>query len=50
MRNQKTDILGATANGWRSVLVTQDGMFSCRDTDWFCEQSGIIANWRLKQI
>ena len=45
-----TDVLGATANGWRSVLVTQDGMFSGHNTDWFCEQSGIFANWRLKRI
>ncbi|MGB0533604.1 MAG: HAD hydrolase-like protein, partial [Paracoccaceae bacterium] len=45
-----TDILGATARGWRSVLVTQDGMFSGHETDIFCEESGIFANWRVKRI
>lgn len=45
-----TDVLGATAQGWRSVLVTQDGMFSGHDTDSFCKQSGIYADWRVKRI
>lgn len=45
-----TDVLGAIAQGWRSVLVTQDGMFSGHDTDIFCKQSGIYADWRVKRI
>ena len=45
-----TDILGATARGWRSVLVTQDGMFSGHETDIFCKESGIFADWRVKRI
>jgi ribonucleotide monophosphatase NagD (HAD superfamily) len=45
-----TDILGATSRGWRSVLVTQDGMFSGHETDIFCKESGIFADWRVKRI
>lgn len=45
-----TDILGAVARGWRTVLVTQDGLFAGYDTKPFSERSGIFADWRLKRI
>lgn len=45
-----TDILGAAARGWRTVLVTQDGLFAGFDTNKFSEQSGLYADWRLERI
>jgi len=45
-----TDILGAAARGWRTVLVTQDGMFSGVDTRPFCDRSALIPTWRLPRI
>jgi ribonucleotide monophosphatase NagD (HAD superfamily) len=45
-----TDILGAAARGWRTVLVTQDGLFSGYDTYTFSQQSNLFANWRLGRI
>lgn len=45
-----TDILGAAARGWRTVLVTQDGLFSGHDTQAFSTQSGVFADWRLARI
>lgn len=45
-----TDILGAAARGWRTVLVTQDGLFAGHDTDGFSMQSNLFADWRLGRI
>ena len=45
-----TDILGAAARNWRTVLVTQDGMFTGHDTKLFCDQSGIFPDWRVERI
>lgn len=45
-----TDILGAAARGWRSVLVVRDGMFSGLDTRGFCDRSAIVPTWRLPRI
>ena len=45
-----TDILGAAAQGWKTVLVTKDGLFSGFDTKNFCEGSGIFPNWRLDRL
>ena len=45
-----TDILGAAARGWRTVLVTQDGLFSGVDTRRFCDRSTLIPTWRLPRI
>jgi HAD superfamily hydrolase (TIGR01450 family) len=45
-----TDILGATARGWRTVLVTQDGLFAGYDTASFSAQSNLFADWRLGRI
>lgn len=45
-----TDILGAAARGWRTVLVARDGMFSGVDTLDFCRQSALAPSWRLQRI
>jgi len=45
-----TDILGAAARGWRTVLVTQDGLFAGYDTQPFSKQSRLFADWRLSRI
>lgn len=45
-----TDILGAAARGWRTVLVTKDGLFAGYDTQPFSKQSRLFANWRLDRI
>ncbi|MFT5651998.1 MAG: HAD superfamily hydrolase (TIGR01450 family) [Yoonia sp.] len=45
-----TDILGAAARGWRTVLVTQDGLFAGHDTGAFSIQSNLFADWRLGRI
>lgn len=45
-----TDIVGAAAFGWRTVLVTQDGLFAGRDSTAYCDRSGIWPDWRLQRI
>ncbi|MCG6883230.1 MAG: HAD hydrolase-like protein [Silicimonas sp.] len=45
-----TDILGAAARGWRTVLVTRDGMFSGLDSARFCELSALTPTWRVERI
>lgn len=45
-----TDILGAAARGWRTVLVTRDGMFAGVDTQRYCCQSALVPSWRLQRI
>jgi len=45
-----TDILGATARGWRTVLVTQDGLFSGYETQPFVRRAGLFADWSLCRI
>jgi len=45
-----TDILGAAARGWRTVLVTQDGLFAGYNTDTFSKESNLFADWRLGRI
>jgi ribonucleotide monophosphatase NagD (HAD superfamily) len=45
-----TDILGASARGWRTVLVTQDGLFAGHETRPFSKQSRLFADWRLDRI
>jgi HAD superfamily hydrolase (TIGR01450 family) len=45
-----TDILGASARGWRTVLVSQDGLFAGHDTNTFSQTSGLFADWRLARI
>jgi HAD superfamily hydrolase (TIGR01450 family) len=45
-----TDILGAAAFGWRTVLVTGDGLFAGRDSAAYCDRSGIHADWRVHRL
>jgi HAD superfamily hydrolase (TIGR01450 family) len=45
-----TDILGAAARGWRTVLVTKDGLFAGYDTQPFSKQARLFADWRLSRI
>jgi ribonucleotide monophosphatase NagD (HAD superfamily) len=45
-----TDILGAAGRGWRTVLVTEDGLFSGEETTEYCQQSQIYPDWRTKRI
>lgn len=45
-----TDILGAAAQGWKTVLVTQDGLFAGLDTRSFEKKSGIVPDWRVLRI
>lgn len=45
-----TDILGAAARGWRTVLVTQDGLFSGYETQPFAGSAGLFADWSLCRI
>ncbi len=45
-----TDILGAAARGWQTVLVTRDGLFSGVDTQHFCRQAALTPTWRLPRI
>lgn len=45
-----TDILGAAARGWRTVLVTQDGLFSGHETQPFVRRAGLFADWCLRRI
>ena len=45
-----TDILGAAARGWRTVLVTQDGLFAGHDTQPFSKQARLFADWKLDRI
>ena len=45
-----TDILGAASQGWKTVLVTKDGLFSGFDTKSYSKLSGIFPNWRLERL
>lgn len=45
-----TDILGGAAKGWRTVLVTDHGIFAGLDVAPFIQQSGIVPDWRLGSI
>jgi HAD superfamily hydrolase (TIGR01450 family) len=45
-----TDVLGAAARGWKTVLVTRDGLFSGNDTRPFCVESGLYPDWRVARI
>ena len=45
-----TEILGAAARGWRTVLVTHDGMFSGHDAQAYCNSSLITPDWTTKRI
>lgn len=45
-----TDILGAAARGWRTVLVTRDGLFKGHRTQPFCDEAGILPDWCTPRI
>lgn len=45
-----TDILGAAIRGWKTVLVTRDGLFSGHETRTFCEESELYPDWRVARI
>jgi len=45
-----TDILGATARGWQTVLVEHDGLFSGQDTCAYFNQAKLFPTWRLSRI
>ena len=45
-----TDIVGAAAQGWRTVLATNDGMFAGHDVGEFCQASGVKPDWQVSRI
>lgn len=45
-----TDILGGAAMGWRTVLVTDHGLFAGLDVAPFIKTSGIVPDWQLGTI
>ena len=45
-----TDILGAAARGWRTVLVERDGMFAGVDAGEYSKKAGLVPTWRLQRI
>ena len=45
-----TDVIGAAARGWKTVLVTRDGLFAGFDTRDFCKRSNLYPDWRLPSI
>lgn len=45
-----TDILGAAARGWKTVLVEKDGLFSGHSAGRYCSQAGIYPTWTLPRI
>ena len=45
-----TDILGAAARGWRTVLATGHGVFAGMDVAPFIAKSGIRPDWQLGSI
>lgn len=45
-----TDILGAAARGWRTVLVARDGLFSGEDAAAYCMSARIHPLWNVSRI
>ena len=45
-----TDILGGAAQGWKTVLVTDHGLFRGLDVAPFITVSGIVPDWQLGAI
>ena len=45
-----TDILGGAAQGWKTVLVTDHGLFRGLDVAPFIAASGIVPDWQLGSI
>ncbi|MEX0320494.1 MAG: HAD-IIA family hydrolase [Ruegeria sp.] len=45
-----TDVLGANARGWSSVLVSAHGLFAGLDVDAFIGRSGLSPDWIVPSI
>lgn len=45
-----TDVLGAAARGWRTVLVTRDGLFAGTDAQIYCDRAGVHPDWSTPRI
>jgi len=45
-----TDVLGGAARGWRTVLVTDHGLFKGLDPDFYIRKSGIRPDWMVGSI
>ena len=45
-----TDILGAAARGWKTVLVEMDGLFAGHDASAYCSKARIHPTWTLGRI
>lgn len=45
-----TDVLGANAAGWRSVLVTRDGLFNALPAHDLWADAQIFPNWQVARI
>jgi HAD superfamily hydrolase (TIGR01459 family) len=45
-----TDILGGGSCGWKTVLVTRDGLFAGMDTESFCRRCAIMPEWQTERI
>lgn len=45
-----TDILGGAAMEWRTVLVTDHGLFEGKDVNYYIEKSGIIPDFIVPNI
>ena len=45
-----TDILGGAAAGWRTVLVTDHGLFRGQDVQSYIDRCGIVPDWIIPSI
>ncbi|MEE9374977.1 MAG: HAD-IIA family hydrolase [Rhizobiaceae bacterium] len=45
-----TDILGGAARGWKTVLVTNHGLFSGHPVSPFLQQSGIVPDYQIPAL
>ena len=45
-----TDILGAARQGWKTALITRDGVLAGHEPAGFITASGIFPNWQLDRI
>lgn len=45
-----TDVLGAAAAGWSTILVTHDGLFRHHDFASYVSRSGIVPDWVIPSM
>jgi len=45
-----TDILGGAAQGWKTILVSDHGMFKGLDAGQYVERSGLVPDWIIPSI